>query len=52
MDLSSGVIDYLEALQVNDEDRRRLGDRDLPLMVCRDLAFLAVDSLSHWDLFN
>jgi hypothetical protein len=51
VDLSSRVIDYLETLQVNDEDRRGFGDRDLPLMVRRDLALLTVDPLSHWDLF-
>ena len=37
---------------MNDDDRRGLGDRDLPLMVRRDLAILPVDPFSHWDLFN
>jgi hypothetical protein len=52
INFSSGIVDYLKALQVNDENRRGLGDRHLPLMVCRDLALLTVDSLSHGYLFN
>jgi len=52
INFSSGIIDYLKPLQVNDENWRGLGDRDFPLMVCRDLAFLTVDSFSHGYLFD
>ena len=52
INFSSGVVDYLKTLQVNDENRRGLGDRDLPLMMGRDLALLTVDSFSHGYLFN
>jgi hypothetical protein len=52
INFSPGVVNYLKALQVNDENRRGLGDRDLPLMVSRDFALLTVDSFSHGYLFN